>query len=63
MFGTENPGTGTYRWPKTGKMLDDIEAPDIDSISWLTDQDQKNIFEDTAKKVFPRFKETVSPTA
>ena len=25
MFGTENPGTGTYKDPKTGKMLDDLK--------------------------------------
>ncbi len=55
MFGTENPGTGTWRWPKTGKMLDDTK-PLIESIDWLTDQDRKNVFEDVAKKVFPRFK-------
>ncbi len=55
MFGTENPGTGSYRDPKTGKMLDDIR-PMIEGISWLTEKDKKNIFEDTAKKVFPRFK-------
>ena len=56
MFGTENPGTGTYRWPKTGKMLDDTK-PLIESIDWLTDQDRKNIFEDVARKVFTRFKD------
>ena len=55
MFGTENPGTGSYRDPKSGRMLDDIK-PLIEGISWLTAQDRKNIFEDTAKKVFTRFK-------
>ncbi|HEY0582854.1 MAG TPA: amidohydrolase family protein, partial [Chloroflexota bacterium] len=54
MFGTENPGTGSYKDPQTGKMLDDLK-PVIESISSLTDQDKKNIFEDVAKKVFPRF--------
>jgi 4-oxalmesaconate hydratase len=55
MFGTENPGTGSYRWPKTGLMLDDTK-PLIDSIEWLTDEDKKKIYEDNAKKVFSRFK-------
>jgi 4-oxalmesaconate hydratase len=55
MFGTENPGTGSYKDPQTGKMLDDLK-PVIESISSLTDQDKQNIFEDVAKKVFPRFK-------
>ena len=55
MFGTENPGTGSYRDPGTGKMLDDLK-PVIEGISSLTDQDKKNIFEDVPKKVFPRYK-------
>jgi 4-oxalmesaconate hydratase len=55
MFGTENPGTGSWRWPKTGKMLDDTK-PLFDDIDWLTEVDKKNIFEDTAKKCFTRFK-------
>ncbi len=54
MFGTENPGTGSYKDPKTGKMLDDLK-PVIESLD-ITDQDKKNVFEDVAKKVFPRFK-------
>ena len=55
MFGTENPGTGSYKDPQTGKMLDDLK-PVIEGVSSVTDQDRKNIFEDVAKKVFPRFK-------
>jgi hypothetical protein len=55
MFGTENPGTGSYRDSASGKMLDDLK-PVIEGISSLKDQDKKNIFEDVAKKVFPRFK-------
>ena len=31
MFGTENPGTGTWFDPKKGRLLDDIK-PDIDAI-------------------------------
>jgi hypothetical protein len=55
MFGTENPGTGSYKDPQTGKMLDDLK-PVIEGISTVTAQDRKNIFEDVPKKVFPRFK-------
>jgi len=55
MFGTENPGTGSYKDPQSGKMLDDLK-PVIEGISTVTEQDRKNIFEDVAKKVFPRFK-------
>ncbi len=54
LFGTENPGTGTYLYPKTGRLLDDVK-PLIDEIGWLTEQDKKNIFEDNARKVFSRF--------
>jgi hypothetical protein len=54
MFGTENPGTGSYKDPESGKMLDDLK-PVIESIASVTAQDRKNIFEDVAKKVFPRF--------
>lgn len=54
MFGTENPGSGSSQNPETGEWLDDLK-PVIESIDWLTDQDRKNVFEDTAKKAFPRF--------
>ena len=55
MFGTENPGTGSYKDPKTGKMMDDTK-PIIEGIEWLSDEDKKNIFEDTARSVFSRLK-------
>lgn len=55
MFATENPGTGSYQDPKTGKMLDDTK-PVIESIEWLSDQDKKNIFEDNARRCFTRAK-------
>jgi 4-oxalmesaconate hydratase len=55
MFGTENPGTGTYKDPATGKMLDDLK-PVIEAIPNISDQDRKNVFEDVARKVFPRLK-------
>jgi predicted TIM-barrel fold metal-dependent hydrolase len=57
LFGTENPGTGTWVYPKTGRLLDDVK-PLIDEIGWLTDQDKKNIFEDNARKVFSRYKDS-----
>jgi 4-oxalmesaconate hydratase len=62
MFGTENPGSGSAKDPKTGKWLDDLK-PTIEGIKSLTAQDKKNIFEDTARKVFPRFKETPKAAA
>ena len=55
MFGTERPGTGSSKDPNTGRWLDDLK-PVIDSIEWLTDQDRKNIYEDTTRRAYPRFK-------
>ncbi len=51
MFGTERPGAGTAKDPKTGKWMDDT-APLINSIASLTAKDKKNIFEDNARRVF-----------
>lgn len=51
MFGTERPGAGTAKDPKTGKWMDDT-APMIDAIASLTAKDKKNIFEDNARRVF-----------
>jgi OH-DDVA meta-cleavage compound hydrolase len=55
MFGTENPGTGSYKDPATGKMLDDLK-PVIETIPGITDKQKKDVFEDVAKKVYTRFK-------
>ena len=55
MFGTENPGTGTYKDPATGKMLDDLK-PVIETIPGIKEQDKMNVFEDVTRKVFPRYK-------
>ena len=51
MFGTERPGAGTGKDPKTGKWLDDTR-PLIEALTSITAQDKKNVFEDTARKVF-----------
>ena len=54
MFGTENPGSGSSRDPKTGVMMDDLK-PVIEGISWLGPEDRGRIFEDNARARFPRF--------
>jgi len=51
MFGTERPGIGTVKDPKTGKWLDETRHI-IESFEWLSAAEKKMIFEDTAKKVF-----------
>ena len=51
MFGTERPGAGTAKDPKTGTWLDDTK-PMIEGIESLSDADKKMIFEDNARAVF-----------
>jgi predicted TIM-barrel fold metal-dependent hydrolase len=51
LFGTERPGVGTVKDPRTGRWLDETRFT-IESIEWLTDADKKMIFEDNAKRVF-----------
>jgi 4-oxalmesaconate hydratase len=55
LFGTEKPGTGSSKDPKTGVWLDDTK-PVIESISWLTEQDKRNIFEENCRKLYTRLK-------
>jgi 4-oxalmesaconate hydratase len=49
LFGTERPGSGSGIDPVTKRPYDDLK-PVIESISSLTEQDKKNIFEDNAKR-------------
>lgn len=51
VFGTERPGVGTVKDPKTGRWLDETRFT-IESIDWLTEADRKMIFEDNARKLF-----------
>ena len=51
MFGTERPGVGTVKDPRTGRWLDETRYI-IEDFEWLSDAEKKMIFEDTARKVF-----------
>jgi OH-DDVA meta-cleavage compound hydrolase len=51
LFGTERPGVGTVKDPKTGKWLDETRHI-IEGLEFLTAAEKKMIFEDNAKKVF-----------
>jgi OH-DDVA meta-cleavage compound hydrolase len=51
MFGTERPGVGTVKDPKTGKWLDETRHI-IEGFEFLSAAEKKMIFEDNAKKVF-----------
>jgi 4-oxalmesaconate hydratase len=54
MFGTENPGSGSSKDPRTGVPMDDLK-PVIEGISWLSDADKNRLFADNARTVFPGF--------
>jgi OH-DDVA meta-cleavage compound hydrolase len=51
LFGTERPGVGTIKDPRTGRWLDEIRFI-LDDFEWLSPADKKMIFEDNARKLF-----------
>lgn len=55
LFATENPGTGSATDPKTGRAYDDLK-PVIEEISFLSEEDRRNIFECNCTKLYSRFR-------
>jgi 4-oxalmesaconate hydratase len=55
LFGTERPGAGSKKDPRTGRWYDDVR-PMIESLSWLNAEQKEKIFHQNAEKVFGRFK-------
>jgi 4-oxalmesaconate hydratase len=55
LFATEKPGTGSARDPVTGRDYDDLK-PVIEEISFLSDEDRRNIFECNCTRLYSRFK-------
>lgn len=53
VFGTERPGSGTTRNPRTGYDYDDIKQT-IDGFGWLGDDERAAIYEGNARALFPR---------
>jgi 4-oxalmesaconate hydratase len=53
LFGTEKPGSGSAKNPATGRDWDELKST-IEEIDFLTEADRKLIFEDNAKKLYPR---------
>ena len=51
LFGTERPGVGTVKDPRTGRWLDETRHL-IEAFTWLSAAEKKMIFEDNARKVF-----------
>jgi 4-oxalmesaconate hydratase len=54
VFGTERPGSGSGKDPDTGNAYDDLK-PVIEAIATISAADKQGIFEDNARKLFPRF--------
>lgn len=55
LFASEMVGAVRGIDPETGNHFDDTKRY-IDAVSWLTDADRKKIYEDNARKVYPRLK-------
>jgi OH-DDVA meta-cleavage compound hydrolase len=51
LFGTERPGVGTVKDPRTGRWLDETRYL-IEAFDWLSADEKKMIFEGNAKKLF-----------
>ncbi|BCB77896.1 amidohydrolase family protein [Phytohabitans flavus] len=51
LFGSEKPGTGSVRDPKTGRWMDDIHSL-IRDIAAFTDEDRDRLFESNARTLF-----------
>jgi 4-oxalmesaconate hydratase len=50
---SEMLGGVTTMDPRTGRWFDD-NKPCLDTIAWLTEQDRWKIFEENARKAYPR---------
>ena len=55
LFASEMVGAVKGVDPRTGHNYDDTKRY-IDQVSWLSAADKKKIFEDNARKVYPRLK-------
>lgn len=55
LFATENPGTGSAPDPLTGRNYDDLK-PVIEAISFLSDEDKRDIFECNCTRLYSRFR-------
>ena len=53
VFGTERPGTGRGVDPATGRALDDLR-PVIEALEVLSEDDRRLVFEDNARRLYPR---------
>jgi predicted TIM-barrel fold metal-dependent hydrolase len=62
LFGTQRPGAASAIDAETGRAFDDLK-PIIQSLERLSDRDRHDIFEDNARRVFPRLDKHLSSAA
>jgi len=55
LFASEMVGAVRGIDPETGHHYDDTKRY-VDAIEWLSDADRKKIYEDNARKVYPRLR-------
>ena len=55
LFATERPGTGSARNPRTGRDFDDLK-PEIDALSFLSDEDRRKVYECNCTRLYSRFR-------
>lgn len=60
LFASEMIGAVKGTDPKTGRFFDDTKQY-IDNLEFLVDADRQQVFEDNARKVYPRLDRTLSP--
>jgi 4-oxalmesaconate hydratase len=53
LFGSETPGTGDVVDPAHGRSLDDLK-PVIDSLTTITDDDRRKIYETNVRRLYPK---------
>ncbi len=59
LYASEMQGAVNAIDPKTGRWFDD-NRPYLDAIKWLTEEDLRKIFEENARRVYPRLKELLA---
>lgn len=55
LFATERPGTGSALNPRTGRDFDDLK-PEIEALSFLSEEDRRNVFECNCTRLYSRFR-------
>ena len=58
LFGSEMVGAVRGIDPETGHYFDDTKRY-VDAITWLSESDKRKLFEETARKVYPRLNVSV----